>query len=45
MTLARSVPHWRRIEQALRERIAGMAPGEPLSSEAGRMTTRDTRRG
>lgn len=33
-TLARYVPHWRRIEQALRERIAGLSPGDALPSDA-----------
>ena len=34
MTLTRYVPHWRRIEQALRERIATLDPGDPLPSDA-----------
>jgi GntR family transcriptional regulator len=34
MSLARYVPHWRRIELALRERIATLAPGDPLPSDA-----------
>ncbi|HEY3336706.1 MAG TPA: GntR family transcriptional regulator [Candidatus Limnocylindrales bacterium] len=34
MTLERYVPHWRRIEQALRERIAALAPGDALPSDA-----------
>ena len=34
MTLARYVPHWRRIEQALRERIATLSPGDALPSDA-----------
>ena len=29
-----AVPHWRRIELALRARIEGMAPGDPLPSDA-----------
>jgi GntR family transcriptional regulator len=34
MTLARYVPHWRRIEQTLRERIADLSPGDALPSDA-----------
>lgn len=34
MTLARYVPQWRRIEQALRERIATLSPGDALPSDA-----------
>ena len=34
MTLNRYVPHWRQIELALRERIATLAPGDPLPSDA-----------
>ncbi|HEX5828366.1 MAG TPA: GntR family transcriptional regulator [Candidatus Limnocylindrales bacterium] len=34
MSLARYVPHWRRIEQSLRERIAASSPGDPLPSDA-----------
>jgi GntR family transcriptional regulator len=34
MTLERYVPHWRRIEQALRERIAELSPGDALPSDA-----------
>ena len=34
MTLARFVPHWRQIELSLRERIAALAPGDPLPSDA-----------
>ena len=34
MTLERYVPHWRRIEQALRERIADLSPGDALPSDA-----------
>ena len=33
MTLTRYVPHWRRIEQALRERIVTLSPGEALPSD------------
>jgi GntR family transcriptional regulator len=34
MTTAPSIPHHRRIERALRERIAGLQPGERLPSDA-----------
>ncbi len=34
MTLTDSVPHYRRIEQALRERIASLRPGDELPSDA-----------
>ncbi|HVM23836.1 MAG TPA: GntR family transcriptional regulator [Candidatus Limnocylindrales bacterium] len=34
MTTAAFVPRYRRIEQALRSRIAGMRPGDPLPSDA-----------
>jgi GntR family transcriptional regulator len=34
MTLTRYVPHWRRIEQALRDRIATLDPGDALPSDA-----------
>ncbi len=34
LTLERYVPHWRRIEQALRERIADLSPGDALPSDA-----------
>lgn len=34
MTAERYVPQYRRIEQALRDRIAAMAPGESLPSDA-----------
>ena len=34
MTLTHYVPHWRRIELALRERIGGLSPGDPLPSDA-----------
>ena len=34
MTQPAFTPHYRRIEQALRERIAGLRPGEPLPSDA-----------
>ncbi len=34
MSLGRYLPHWRRIELALRERIAVLEPGDPLPSDA-----------
>jgi len=34
MTLTAPVPHYRRIEQALRARIAASRPGDPLPSDA-----------
>lgn len=34
MTVAVAVPHYRRIEQALRERIASLTPGDELPSDA-----------
>jgi GntR family transcriptional regulator len=34
MTLSRYVPQWRRIEQALRERIVTLSPGDALPSDA-----------
>ena len=34
MTFTRYVPHWRQIELSLRERIATLAPGVPLPSDA-----------
>ncbi len=34
MSLTRYVPQWRRIEQALRERIATLSPGDALPSDA-----------
>lgn len=34
MTLNDSLPHYRRIEQALRERIAALRPGDELPSDA-----------
>lgn len=34
MTLTRYVPHWRRIEHSLRERIATLSPGDALPSDA-----------
>ena len=34
MTQPAFTPHYRRIEQALRERIAGLRPGAPLPSDA-----------
>ena len=34
MTLAQYVPQWRRIEHALRERIATLRPGDALPSDA-----------
>lgn len=34
MSVAGYVPHWRRIEQALRLRIAQLAPGDALPSDA-----------
>ena len=33
MTAAPPIPHWRRIERTLRERIHGLAPGDPLPSD------------
>ena len=34
VTTATVVPHWRRIERSLRERIHDMAPGDPLPSDS-----------
>jgi GntR family transcriptional regulator len=34
MTITRYIPQWRRIELALRERIAALSPGDPLPSDA-----------
>ncbi len=34
MTTATVIPHWRRIERSLRERIHDMAPGDPLPSDS-----------